>query len=78
MKKQAMLFSLLTTLTVSAQEVVSIQGEANSNASGSTDFTIGEVIIETGTDGTNDLTQGCHQTKLEKCHRHWSYLRILL
>ena len=54
------LFSLLATGTVSAQEVVSSQGDSYSN--GSIDFTLGEVIIATGTDGTNDLTQGFHQT----------------
>ena len=56
------LFSLFATLSVSAQEVVSTQGDSYSNASGSIDFTIGEVVIDTGTDGTNDLTQGFHQT----------------
>ncbi len=63
MKKTAfVLFSLFVTITVSAQEVVSTQGDSYSNASGNIDFTIGEVIIDTGTDGTNDLTQGFHQT----------------
>ena len=63
MKKRTLLvFSLLSTLTVSAQEVVSTQGDSYSNASGNIDFTIGEVIINTGTDGSNDLTQGFHQT----------------
>ena len=63
MKKTAfVLFSLLATGTVSAQEVVSTQGDSYSNTSGSIDFTLGEVVIVTGTDGTNDLTQGFHQT----------------
>ena len=70
MKKSTLvLFSLLTTLTVSAQEVVSTQGDSYSNASGNIDFTIGEVIIATGTDGTNDLTQGFHQT-------NWNFLGV--
>ena len=56
------LFSLLATGSVSAQEVVSTQGDSYSNGSGSIDFTLGEVIIATGTDGTNDITQGFHQT----------------
>ena len=52
MKKTAfVLFSLFATITVSAQEVVSTQGDSYSNASGSIDFTIGEVIIAKGTDG---------------------------
>ena len=45
------------------QEVVSTQGDSYSNANGSIDFTIGEVIINTVTDGTSTLTQGFHQSK---------------
>lgn len=63
------LFSLFATITVSAQEVVSTQGNSYSNASGSIDFTIGEVVINTVTDGTNDLTQGFHQT-------NWNFLGV--
>lgn len=63
------LFSLLAAGSVSAQEVVSTQGDSYSNGSGSIDFTLGEVIIETGTDGTNDLTQGFHQT-------NWNFLGV--
>jgi hypothetical protein len=63
MKKHALvLFSLFATIYVSAQEVVATQGDSYSNATANIDFTIGEVIIATGTDGTNDLTQGFHQT----------------
>ena len=70
MKKTAfVLFSLFATISVSAQEVVSTQGDSYSNASGNIDFTIGEVIIDTGTDGTNDLTQGFHQT-------NWNFLGV--
>ena len=62
MKKYTLVvFSLLSTLAVTAQEVVSTQGDSYSNASANIDFTIGEVVINTGTDGTNDLTQGFHQ-----------------
>lgn len=53
---------VLLGLGLHAQEVVSTQGDSYSNTSGSIDFTIGEVIISTGTDGTNNLTQGFHQT----------------
>ena len=63
------LFSLLATGSVSAQEVVSTQGDSYSNASGSIDFTLGEVIIATGSDGTNDITQGFHQT-------NWNFLGV--
>jgi hypothetical protein len=61
-KSTIMLFSLFASISVSAQEVVSTQGDSYSNASANIDFTIGEVIIDTGTDGTNDITQGFHQT----------------
>ena len=63
MKKNTLvLFSFFASLAVTAQEVVATQGGSYSNASANIDFTIGEVIIDTGTDGTNDLTQGFHQT----------------
>ena len=63
------LFSFFASLAVTAQEVVATQGESYSNASANIDFTIGEVIIDTGTDGTNDLTQGFHQT-------NWNFLGV--
>ena len=62
-------FSLFSAATVYAQEVVSTQGESYSNSSASIDFTIGEVIINTGTDGSHDLTQGFHQT-------NWNFLGV--
>ena len=68
-KNTLVFFSLLTTLSVSAQEVVSTQGDSYSNASGSIEFTIGEVVINTGSDGTNDLTQGFHQT-------NWNFVGV--
>lgn len=61
-KETLVLCALLTMVSASAQEVVSTQGDSYSNANGSIDFTIGEVVINTGTDGTNDITQGFHQT----------------
>ena len=61
-KSTIVLFSLLSSLSVSAQEVVATQGNSYTNGDVSMDFTIGEVIINTGTDGTNDITQGFHQT----------------
>ena len=63
------LFSFFASLAVSAQEVVSTQGESYSNASANIDFTLGEVIIATETDGTNDITQGFHQT-------NWNFLGL--
>ena len=57
-----LLFTLFASISVSAQEVVATQGDSYSNASANIDFTIGEMIIDTETDGNNDLTQGFHQT----------------
>ena len=71
MKKQIFLFAtFFTALAATAQEVVSSQGETYSNANGSIDFTVGEVIINTGSNGTNDLTQGFHQT-------NWNFLGVV-
>ena len=70
MKKQIFLFAtFFTALAATAQEVVASQGETYSNANGSIDFTVGEVIINTGSNGTNDLTQGFHQT-------NWTFLGV--
>jgi hypothetical protein len=70
MKKQILLFAaFFATFTAAAQEVISSQGETYSNVNGSIDFTVGEVIINTGTDGTNELTQGFHQT-------NWNFLGV--
>ena len=71
MKLKTVLFLsiLLTNLSVNAQEIVSTQGDSYSNASGNIDFTIGEVIINTGTDGTNDITQGFHRT-------NWNFVGV--
>lgn len=68
-KNKLVLFSLLVTVSVSAQEVVSTQGESYSNVNGSIDFTVGEVIISTGSGGTHDITQGFHQT-------NWNFLGL--
>jgi hypothetical protein len=68
-KNTIVLFSLLSTFMVKAQEVVSTQGESYTNSSGAIDFTVGEVIINTGTNGNNTLTQGFHQT-------NWNFLGI--
>ena len=70
MKKQIFFFATFVAVSAaSAQEVVSSQGETYSNANGSIDFTVGEVIINTGSNGTNDLTQGFHQT-------NWNFLGL--
>ena len=70
MKKQIFLFAtFLAASSATAQEVISSQGETYSNATGSIDFTVGEVVINTGTNGINDLTQGFHQT-------NWKFLGV--
>ena len=69
MKKLLLLGALALSSITFSQEVVSTQGDSYTNASGSIDFTIGEVVINTGTDGTNDLTQGFHQT-------NWNFLGV--
>ena len=61
-KNALLLFVLLTSLSVTAQEVIATQGDSYSNTSGSIDFTVGEVVINTGTDGSNSITQGFHQS----------------
>ena len=68
-KNTLVLFLLFASLAVTAQEIVATQGDSYSSASGNIDFTIGEVIINTGTDGSNDLTQGFHQT-------NWNFVSI--
>jgi hypothetical protein len=59
MKKRTLLIlSFFTVLIVTAQDIVSTQGDSYSNSSGSIDFTIGEVVINSG----SNITQGFHQT----------------
>ena len=67
MKTKILLFSFILTTVSFAQEVISTQGESYVTANASIDFTIGEVVINTGTDGTNNLTQGFHQSS-------WNFL----
>jgi hypothetical protein len=64
-KKTLVLFSLLATLSVSAQEVVATQGDTYSGSGLVLDFTVGEVIINTASTstGSHTLTQGFHQSK---------------
>ncbi|MCR9172438.1 MAG: T9SS type A sorting domain-containing protein [bacterium] len=61
-KKSLVLCLVLTSSTGFSQTVVATQGDHYENANGSISFTVGEVVINTGTDGSNDLTQGFHQT----------------
>lgn len=54
----------LLTASVHAQEVISSQGNSYSNATHTIDYTIGEPVTATVSNGVNDLTQGFHQTNL--------------
>ncbi len=69
LKRSIILFMFFSGSVSLAQEVVSSQGDSYSNANGSIDFTIGEVVINTASNGTNDLTQGFHQT-------HWNFVGL--
>lgn len=70
MAKQSIVFGLLlTSTTCMGQTVVSSQGDSYETTAGSVSFTIGEVVINTETDGTTDLTQGFHQT-------NWNFLGL--
>jgi hypothetical protein len=59
----------LFALSGLSQEVISTQGDSYSNATANIDFTIGETVIETVSDGSYDLTQGFHQT-------HWYFAGV--
>jgi len=59
------LLLIINVCFLQAQEVISSYGLTGSNANGSMDATIGEVIIASLDDGNNQLTQGFHQTNLE-------------
>ncbi len=56
-----LIFIFFPLITFS-QEVISSQGNSYTNSNVNIDFTIGEVIINTETDGTHYMTQGFHQT----------------
>ena len=68
-RKTMMVCFFLVGTSAFSQEVIATQGDSYSNGSGSIDYTIGEVVISTGTDGTNDITQGFHQT-------NWNFLGV--
>lgn len=69
MKNALLLLLLLVTINIIAQDVVSTQGDSYSTAIGNIDFTIGEVIINTVTDGINAVSQGFHQT-------YWNFVEV--
>ena len=58
------LILFLAGSVVSAQQVVSSNGDSKSAAGVEVSWTIGETVIETFVSDANTLTQGFHQTKL--------------
>jgi hypothetical protein len=63
MKKHTLvLYVLLATTFAAAQEVVTTQGDTYANSTANIAFTIGEVVVNTVSNGNNTLTQGFHQT----------------
>lgn len=66
MKKTTLyLASFIASCSAFSQEVISIQGDSYQGTNATVDFTIGEAVIFTGSDGNNTITQGFHQTKWE-------------
>ena len=59
-----MIAFFLFATAIQAQEVVSTAGSYGETSSGSLNWTVGEPVIETITDGANTLTQGFQQSKL--------------
>lgn len=65
MKKVSLLLIFCFVVLLSnAQELISSGGSNLSNTNGSISFSIGELMVETLSDGSNYLTQGFHQPKL--------------
>jgi len=64
MKIKLLFLFFIHVFLLNAQEVISSYGLSSSNSNGSVDATVGEVIIATQSDGTTQLTQGFHQSKL--------------
>ena len=57
------LILFLSGSLLSAQEIVSSNGDTQSAAGYELSWTVGEVVIETLIGGTNSLTQGFHQAE---------------
>ena len=71
MFRKIALFALIILFRINlfSQDVISSQGDTYNDSFASIEFTIGEIVTNTETDGTNDLTQGFHQT-------NWSFVNI--
>lgn len=62
-------FTILFTINLFSQGVISSQGDSYTDPSASIDFTIGEVVTSTVSNGEKTLTQGFHQA-------NWSFVSI--
>ena len=62
-------FTILFTINLFSQGVISSQGDSYTDSSASIDFTIGEVVTSTVSNGEKTLTQVFHQT-------NWSFVSI--
>lgn len=68
-KKTIVLIAIFANCSLFAQDVIGTAGASYSTTAGNIDFTIGEVVINTVTNGTEDLTQGFHQPS-------WTYAGV--
>jgi hypothetical protein len=68
-KKTIVLIAIFANCSLFAQDVIGTAGDSYSTTAGNIDFTIGEVVINTVTNGTEDLTQGFHQPS-------WTYAGV--
>lgn len=59
------LFLCSSATGIFAQEAISSAGKQTKNSSAQLSWTIGEPIVETVSNSSNELTQGLHQTYLE-------------
>lgn len=64
MFKKLLITLCLLPAICNSQEVISSTGDFFSSSDGSVAFTVGEIGIETIATGTNQITQGFHQTSL--------------
>ena len=72
MFRKIALFALIIIFRINlfSQDVISSQGDTYKDSFASIEFTIGEIVTNTETDGTNDLTQGFHQS-------NWSLVGVV-
>jgi hypothetical protein len=68
-KTKLALIATFASCSVFSQDVIGTAGGSYSTTAGNIDFTVGEVVINTGTNGTEDLTQGFHQPS-------WTYAGV--